>query len=132
MKYLTDDVRITGMEEVTAPEQLLSEIPISDRASEIIFNNRREISSLLHGRDPRLLVIIGPCSIHDPKAALEYADRLSATAHEHAETLQIIMRVYFEKPAPSTSIPSLRNILVTSSAGEPSARAPPKVRCTDS
>jgi 3-deoxy-7-phosphoheptulonate synthase len=98
MKYLTDDVRITGMEEVTAPEELTSELPISDDASRLIFSNRKQISEILHGTDPRLLVVVGPCSIHDPKAALEYARQLADVAGELTEQLHIIMRVYFEKP----------------------------------
>jgi 3-deoxy-7-phosphoheptulonate synthase len=98
MKYLTDDVRITGMEEVAAPAELLTDIPISDRASERVFATRRIAADIIHGRDSRLLVIVGPCSIHDPKAALEYADRLAELAKAHADTLHIMMRVYFEKP----------------------------------
>ena len=98
MKYLTDDVRITGMEEVIAPEDLLAELPINDDASELIFSNRKQIGEILRGDDPRLLVVIGPCSIHDPGAALEYADRLAEIAGELADRLHIIMRVYFEKP----------------------------------
>ena len=98
MKYLTDDTRITGMEEVIAPNDLLSEIPITDRVSELVFSNRQAISRMLNGRDPRLLVIIGPCSIHDPAAALEYADRLSALAGTLNKELHVLMRVYFEKP----------------------------------
>ena len=98
MKYLTDDVRITGMEEVIAPESLLDELPIDDAASELIFANRKSISDILHGHDDRILVVAGPCSIHDPESALEYADRLAGVARDLAEDLHIIMRVYFEKP----------------------------------
>jgi 3-deoxy-7-phosphoheptulonate synthase len=98
MKYLTDDVRITGMEEVIAPHDLITEIPVSDEISELIFSNRQAISQILRGEDPRLLVIIGPCSIHDPTAALEYADRLQEAASELKDQLHIVMRVYFEKP----------------------------------
>ena len=98
MKYLTDDIRITGMEEVAAPEDLSSELPISDHASRLIFSARKQISEILHGTDPRLLVVVGPCSIHDPKAAIEYAQQLAAIAAELSERLYIIMRVYFEKP----------------------------------
>jgi 3-deoxy-7-phosphoheptulonate synthase len=98
MKYLTDDVRITGMEEVVAPNALLSEIPIDDKVSELVFSNRQAISRILAGEDPRLLVVIGPCSIHDPDAALEYADRLAALAQDLSRHLHVIMRVYFEKP----------------------------------
>ena len=98
MKYLTDDLRITGMEEVTAPEDLSAELPISDDTSRLIFSARRQISEILHGTDPRLLVVVGPCSIHDPKAAVDYAGQLAAIAEELGEHLHIIMRVYFEKP----------------------------------
>ena len=98
MKYLTDDVRIIGMEEVIAPEELIAEIPLSDHASELIFANRKQISDILHGNDPRVLAVVGPCSIHDPKAGLEYAERLVQIANDLSEHLHIIMRVYFEKP----------------------------------
>ncbi len=98
MKYNTDDTRITGMEEVDAPEILLRDLPISDAASEFVFNARAEISDILHGRDDRLLVVIGPCSIHDPDAALEYGRRLTEQAERWKDTLRVVMRVYFEKP----------------------------------
>ena len=98
MKYLTDDLRITGMEEVTAPADLIEESPLSPAASELVFHSRRQISDIVHGRDRRLLVIIGPCSIHDPAAAREYAARLSEEVARHQENLLIVMRVYFEKP----------------------------------
>ena len=95
---LTDDVRITGMEEVIAPEALIEALPITAAASRTTFTTRQAISDILHGRDPRLMVVIGPCSIHDPAAALEYADRLLELARRHEEHLLIVMRVYFEKP----------------------------------
>ncbi|MFP6834471.1 MAG: 3-deoxy-7-phosphoheptulonate synthase, partial [Pseudomonadales bacterium] len=82
MKYLTDDLRITGMEEVTAPEDLSAELPISDDTSRLIFSARQQISEILHGTDPRLLVVVGPCSIHDPKTAIDYAGQLAAIAEE--------------------------------------------------
>ncbi|TDJ26554.1 MAG: 3-deoxy-7-phosphoheptulonate synthase, partial [Gammaproteobacteria bacterium] len=77
MKYHTDDVRITGMQEVIAPDDLLDALPMDDQTSQLVFTTRREISDIIHGRDDRLLVVIGPCSIHDPIAALEYAGRLA-------------------------------------------------------
>jgi len=98
MKYQTDDVRITGMEEVIAPAGLIDEMPISSSASQLIFSTRQSISDLLAGTDQRLLVIIGPCSIHDPDAALEYATRLRAAADNYRDELLVVMRVYFEKP----------------------------------
>ena len=98
MKYQTDDLRITGMEEVIPPAALIDEMPISAAASQLIFSTRQQISDLLSGEDNRLLVIIGPCSIHDPQAALEYAHKLRAVADRVAESLLVVMRVYFEKP----------------------------------
>ena len=98
MKYLTDDLRITGMEEVAAPADLIAESPVTPGASELVFNSRRQIGDIVHGRDKRLLVIIGPCSIHDPKAAREYAARLREQVERHQDRLLIVMRVYFEKP----------------------------------
>ncbi len=98
MKYQTDDVRITGMEEVVAPASLIQEMPISSSASKLIFSTRGQISKILRGSDPRLLVIIGPCSIHDPAAALDYAGRLAEAASAYTKELLVVMRVYFEKP----------------------------------
>jgi 3-deoxy-7-phosphoheptulonate synthase len=98
MKYLTDDIRITGMQEVTAPEDLIAEIPIDDAASRLVFDARHAISDTIHGRSDRLLVVVGPCSIHDPVAAEEYATKLKAEADRLADDLLVVMRVYFEKP----------------------------------
>ena len=98
MKYNTDDTRITGMKEVDAPEIPLLDLPVSDAASEFVFNSRAEITDIIHGLDDRLLVVIGPCSIHDPKAALEYGGRLHEQAERWKDTLKVVMRVYFEKP----------------------------------
>jgi 3-deoxy-7-phosphoheptulonate synthase len=98
MQYTTDDVRITGMQEVIAPEQLMQDLPISDEISSLVFSTRQDISNIIHRRDPRLLVVVGPCSIHDPDAALEYTRRLVDEAHKYQEHLLLIMRVYFEKP----------------------------------
>ena len=98
MLYNTDDLRITGMQEVLPPIQLHQELPITDRASETVFNARSATQKILHGKDDRLVIIIGPCSIHDPDAAREYATRLKPLINELKDELQIIMRVYFEKP----------------------------------
>ena len=98
MKYNTDDTRITGMEEVDAPEILIGDLAESDTASEFVFTSRAEISDIVHGRDDRLLVVVGPCSIHDAKAALEYGERLREQAKRLKGSLMIVMRVYFEKP----------------------------------
>ena len=76
----------------------LYELPISEAAADLVVRTRQEISDLVHGKDNRLLVIIGPCSIHDPKAALEYAERLLPLRKKYEKELLIVMRVYFEKP----------------------------------
>lgn len=98
MKYKTDDLRITAMKEVISPEQLHKDCQISETASKLIFDTRTAIHDILNGKDDRLLVIIGPCSIHDPDAAREYAARLKEMRDELSEDLLIVMRVYFEKP----------------------------------
>jgi 3-deoxy-7-phosphoheptulonate synthase len=73
MKYLTDNTRITGLMEVSPPVEVIEKLPISEKVSELVFNSRNEISDILHGNEDRLVVVVGPCSIHDPKAAIEYA-----------------------------------------------------------
>ncbi len=98
MKYQTDDLRIKEITEVVSPEQVHAEVSVSDVARKTIFETRQAIHRILHGEDDRLLVIIGPCSIHDPKAAMEYATRLKTLRDELADDLLIVMRVYFEKP----------------------------------
>ncbi|MGJ8651740.1 MAG: 3-deoxy-7-phosphoheptulonate synthase [Opitutaceae bacterium] len=93
-----DDTRIAGMRPLLAPAILIEEIPLSDKATTIIDQGRTESEAILSGKDDRLIVVVGPCSIHDTKAALEYAQRLRPYAEKHKADLQIIMRVYFEKP----------------------------------
>jgi 3-deoxy-7-phosphoheptulonate synthase len=98
MHYKTDDVRITGIQEVSPPAEVHAEFPLDDTASETVFHHRAAIHDILHGKDDRLVVIVGPCSIHDPGAARDYARRLKPLIDELAGELCIIMRVYFEKP----------------------------------
>lgn len=98
MKFETDDLRIRHIDEVIPPEQLHREHPITDRATTTIHDTRRDIHNILHGRDDRLLVIIGPCSVHNVDAAMEYARRLKEVRERLADDLMIVMRVYFEKP----------------------------------
>ncbi len=98
MQYNTDDVRITGMEEVLAPDEVIEGLPITPEVSALVFNSRREASDIINGRDDRVLAIVGPCSIHDPDAAREYASKLAELATSLADQLCIVMRVYFEKP----------------------------------
>jgi len=98
MSYQTDDLRIREITEVVSPEQMHEEILVSENARRTIFETRQAIHQILHGKDDRLLVIVGPCSIHDPEAAIEYATRLKTLRDELSGTLLIVMRVYFEKP----------------------------------
>ena len=94
----TEDLRIKSIRPVSAPSAVQRELPITAAAIQTVESTRREIQDVLAGRDDRLLVIVGPCSIHDPKAALEYADKLKALRPQLAKHLLIVMRVYFEKP----------------------------------
>lgn len=94
----TDDTRILSMQEVLSPETLHSQQPITDQAAETTFDARNAIHKVLQGEDDRLLVVIGPCSIHDPVAALDYAARLKPLIDKLSNDLIIVMRVYFEKP----------------------------------
>jgi 3-deoxy-7-phosphoheptulonate synthase len=98
MKHRTDDLRIREITEVLAPQDLHAEYPVSEIASQTVFDTRRQIHDLLHDADDRLLVVIGPCSVHDVAAAKEYATRLKALRDELADDLLVVMRVYFEKP----------------------------------
>ena len=93
-----DDVRIETIEEVITPEQLMREIPINTSVKRLVFLSRNTVSSILRRKDKRLLVIVGPCSIHDTRSALEYAEKLALLSKLHTKNLEIIMRVYFEKP----------------------------------
>ena len=93
-----DDTRIREITELAPPSHLLREFPDSERAAATTFEARQAIHRVLHGADDRLLVVVGPCSIHDYEAALDYAARLAAIKSELAESLIIVMRVYFEKP----------------------------------
>jgi 3-deoxy-7-phosphoheptulonate synthase len=94
----TDDLRIREMKELTPPSHLIRESPCSDKVSSTTANARTALHRILHGQDDRLLVVIGPCSIHDTKAAMEYANRLIKERERFASELEIVMRVYFEKP----------------------------------
>jgi 3-deoxy-7-phosphoheptulonate synthase len=98
MTARTDDLRIQQINELISPEQLINDIGVTERAAETVSRARQTIHSILNGGDDRLLVIVGPCSIHDPEAALEYAAMLRRAALELADDLFIVMRVYFEKP----------------------------------
>ncbi|MBQ5941895.1 MULTISPECIES: 3-deoxy-7-phosphoheptulonate synthase AroG [unclassified Massilia] len=94
----TDDLRIREMKELTPPSHLIREFPVSPQAEQTAADARVALHRILHGQDDRLMVVVGPCSIHDPKAALEYARRLVEQRRRFAGELEIVMRVYFEKP----------------------------------
>ncbi|MEA3241863.1 MAG: 3-deoxy-7-phosphoheptulonate synthase AroG, partial [Pseudomonadota bacterium] len=98
MSYKTDDLRIVDVREVVPYAELQAEFPITENAARTTHNTRQAIHRLLHGEDDRMLVIVGPCSIHDPEAALEYAARLKGVRERLADDLLVVMRVYFEKP----------------------------------
>ena len=94
----TSDRRIRSFSEIPSPHDVLTEFPLGARRAERVARDRDEIADILAGRDDRLLVVVGPCSVHDPEAALDYAGRLATVAEELADRLKIVMRVYFEKP----------------------------------
>ncbi|HUL94882.1 MAG TPA: 3-deoxy-7-phosphoheptulonate synthase [Usitatibacter sp.] len=94
----TDDLRIGAIRALIAPQLLLEELPVDAAALATVTNARQAIHRVLHGADDRLLAVVGPCSIHDARAALEYAEQLRKAASRHAPDLLVVMRVYFEKP----------------------------------
>jgi 3-deoxy-7-phosphoheptulonate synthase len=98
MQYRTDDVRIQSLRPLLPPAILMEEIPATPEAAALVALSREAAGRVLHGHDDRLIVVVGPCSIHDPQAALEYAVRLRDKAVQLGEDLFLIMRVYFEKP----------------------------------
>ena len=98
MSVTTDDLRIQEMQELISPEELIAVLPVSETVSDTVSIARRSIHKILTGEDDRLLVVVGPCSIHDPESAMEYATRLKALSEQLSDNLFIVMRVYFEKP----------------------------------
>jgi 3-deoxy-7-phosphoheptulonate synthase len=105
----TDDLRITGVRPLIPPAILLEEIPITERASNVVASTRQAIAAVIERRDPRLVVIVGPCSIHDTSAGLEYAAALQRLAVRYQEHLVVVMRTYFEKPRTSVGWKGLIN-----------------------
>ncbi len=98
MSHNTDDTRIREIRELAPPAHVMREFPCTSAISVTVHHARQAVHDVLYGQDDRLVVVIGPCSIHDPKAAMEYARRLVAARKQYAGELEIIMRVYFEKP----------------------------------
>ena len=98
MRYATDDLRVDGLRPLLPPAILMEEIPLTDSASTTVALGRKAMADVLSGRDDRLIVVIGPCSIHDVAAGAEYAQKLKVEADRLASDLLVVMRVYFEKP----------------------------------
>ena len=98
MTIKTDEFRTTLIENLVSPEELAQQIPLDDETASFIINSRKDIEAIINGDDNRLLVIIGPCSIHDTDAAIDYAEKLKVLHEKYANELLIVMRVYFEKP----------------------------------
>jgi len=98
MFYRTDDVRIENLRPLIPPAILMEELPLLEQGSAVVAQARETVSRILRGDDDRLVLIVGPCSIHDPIAALDYAKRLQKEAEQHQGELCVVMRVYFEKP----------------------------------
>jgi 3-deoxy-7-phosphoheptulonate synthase len=94
----TSNLNIRSLSPIIAPADLKQVFPLSEPAAEFVTQSRQQIKDIIHRRDPRLMVVVGPCSIHDPKSAMEYADRLAALSDEVDDQLLLVMRVYFEKP----------------------------------
>lgn len=98
MTTTTDDLRITGTQVLREPEELIAKIPVTSDVANTVSSARAEVSAMLNGNDDRIAVVVGPCSIHDPDAAREYAQKLAVLKQHYQNELCIIMRVYFEKP----------------------------------
>src|SRR4051794_11999834 len=105
----TDDLRITQVRPLLPPAILVEEIPVTERASNVVANTRRAISNVLNDGDSRLVVVVGPCSVHDTRAALDYASRLEPLARRYQDELIVAMRCYFEKPRTSVGWKGLIN-----------------------
>ncbi len=94
----TNNLHVSGLTPLIAPADLKQVLPLSEAAAEFVASSRKQIQDILWGRDPRMMVVVGPCSVHDPKAALEYAGLLAKLNEELKDQLLLVMRVYFEKP----------------------------------
>lgn len=104
-----DDLNLVSQEILISPEELKAELPLSDSAAHCVTQGRDTIRKILDREDPRLIIVIGPCSIHDPKAAMDYARRLKVLADKVSDSIYIVMRVYFEKPRTTTGWKGLIN-----------------------
>ena len=98
MKEMARDVRISEISPLRSPDQLSFQLPLTDEDRERIASYRDQVNRIISGEDRRLLAIVGPCSIHDPKAAIEYAEKLKKLSDELSDQFLVVMRTYFEKP----------------------------------
>jgi 3-deoxy-7-phosphoheptulonate synthase len=106
---LVSNINVVAQDVLPSPDEIKRRAPITDRAERTVLQGRHELERILDRKDPRLLIIVGPCSIHDPEAAIDYARKLKALADEVRDTLLIVMRVYFEKPRTTTGWKGLIN-----------------------
>lgn len=109
MIFQTDDIHIEAIKPLLPPAILIEEIPLSEEGSELIAHSRKTMENIIVGKDDRLVVVVGPCSIHDPEAGMEYAEKLRQFADTCREDLVVVMRVYFEKPRTRTGWKGLIN-----------------------
>ncbi|RLK51483.1 3-deoxy-D-arabinoheptulosonate-7-phosphate synthase [Alkalispirillum mobile] len=106
---IVDDLNVERIEHLPTPTEIKAKLPLAGKAREVVLEGRETVRNILDGKDHRLLVVVGPCSIHDPEAALDYAKRLKALSDQVSDTLFIVMRVYFEKPRTVTGWKGLIN-----------------------
>ena len=102
MSQLTEDLNILATDPMPSPDEIKRTLPASAQVEQTVLAGRRAVEEILDRRNPRLFMIVGPCSIHDPLAGMDYARRLTALADKVSDTLLLVMRVYFEKPRTST------------------------------
>src|SRR6266536_6665587 len=98
MPQRTENLNVAALDLMPSPDEVKSRVPLTEAAANTVVRARRTLEAILDGRDPRLFVVVGPCSIHDPVAGLDYARRLRELADEVSGSLHVVMRVYFEKP----------------------------------
>ena len=109
MNYSTDNTRIVEKFDLVTPEEVISKYPLDDSIAKLVYGTRNKISQILHGKDDRIVAVVGPCSIHDQKSAIEYANLLNNIKAQFEENILLIMRVYFEKPRTSIGWKGLIN-----------------------
>ena len=109
MNYSTDNTRIVEKFDLVTPEEVISKYPLDDSIAKLVYGTRNKISQILHGKDDRIVAVVGPCSIHDQKSAIEYANLLNNIKVQFEENILLIMRVYFEKPRTSIGWKGLIN-----------------------